>query len=813
MRSAAVDRAAICLVVTSAATAWAGQNAGPDRRWVRLDRLVGHQVADRVVQLTCATRDDRSECVLSLGFPQRQVVRVHASQQGDFAGNGAFRDQIQVVGGPGQDLRLQPRAAREATVSVVVHRSPFGLSVIGPSGKVLWRTAEIALDARAKAGASPKGWRVRFGAADGEAFYGFGERFNAVNQRGCTVQIWGADAGMGSFLGIRATAYKNTPFFLSSRRFAFFWDSSYRLDCDMGKSRPDECAIVCDGPIFDVYVFAHPDPKSSLTYLSELTGKPLLPPRWAFAPWMGREAGAWGRTGHVKGDAIGEMLYVVKRFKKLDIPHSALYAEGPSAAAPRLYSGLKGTDIRVLGWHMPVPDAGAIAQAGGGQRKDYERVLVHRQDGSLFSVPRGCFLQGQPYFDFTHPETIKYVRLEFRDRLKLGLAGTMVDDGDDVSVDAVFHNGQTGRRMHNRYHVHYHRTFNQVFREARGDDFILFARAAGPGSQQFVCFFAGDHPESFDGLESVIHGGLSFAASGFPFWGSDVGGLLPRPFEPLTEPVYKRWVAFAAFSPLMRCHGCSPREPWRFTQRAVKVYKYYAWLRMNLLPTLYSLAVEAHRTGVPLMRLGYLEFPDDANVLGVERAYCFGPDLWFTPVASADTTTRVYLPGTGVWTDLRTGQNFPGGRWVERPADYGAEPLFLRQGAILLAALEDRGLCWGRSMTHGKRRCVVATATNDRPSRRTVHLAPDRSVELTATRNGKVWVLAADGRCPEVGGFVIYGPRPDRVEWAGRVIAAIAGPRSKDTNRPTECWWYDASQAAAKVIVNPDPAGKLRVAF
>ncbi len=813
MRSAGVDRAAICLIMMSAATAWAGQDAGPARRWVRLDRLVGHQLADRVVRLTCATQNGKAECVLSLGFPQRQVVRAHASSQGDFAGTGAFRHEIDAVGGPEQDLRLQPRAGQDPAVRVVVHRRPFGLTVIGPSGDVLWRATEIALDAQAGTGTPPEGWRVRFSAAEGEAFYGFGERFNAVNQRGHSVQIWGADAGMGSFLGIRATAYKNTPFFLSSQRYALFWDSSYRLDCDMGKSRPDECVIVCDGPIFDVYVFGHPDPKSSLGFLSELTGKPLLPPRWAFAPWMGREAGAWRNTGHVKGDAIGEMLYVVQRFKELDIPHGALYAEGPSAANRRLYEELKDTDIRVLGWHMPAPDVSAIAQAGGGQRKDYEHVLVHRRDGSLFLVPKGSFLQGRPYFDFTHPETIKYVRLEFRDRLKLGLAGTMVDDGDDVPVDAVFHNGQTGRRMHNRYHVHYHRTFNQVFREVRGDDFILFARAAGPGSQQFVCFFAGDHPESFDGLESVIHGGLSFAASGFPFWGSDVGGLLPRPFEPLTEPVYKRWVALAAFSPLMRCHGCSPREPWRFTQRAVKVYKYYAWLRMNLLPTIYSLAVEAHRTGVPLMRLGYLEFPDDPNALSVERAYGFGPDLWFTPVTSADATTRVYLPGTGVWTDLRTGQTFQAGRWVQRPADYGAEPLFLRQGAILLATLEARGLCWGRSMTHGKRRCVVATTTADRPSRRTVYLTPDRSVELTATRNGKVWALAANGRWPEVGGFVVYGPRPNRVEWAGRVIAAIGKPDSKDVKRPTECWWYDTSQTAAKVLAKPSPTGELRVTF
>jgi alpha-glucosidase (family GH31 glycosyl hydrolase) len=490
---------------------------------------------------------------------------------------------------------------------------------------------------------------------------------------------------------------------------------------------------------------------------------------------MGREAGAWARDGDIKGDPVGEMLHVVERFGQLDVPHSAIYAEGPSAGNPRLYEGLAGTDIRVLGWHKPCPETGAFTAAAGLKRKDYEHVLLHKKDGSVFIVPPGHFVRGQPYFDFTHPETVKYVRRQFRDWLNRGLAGTMVDDGDDVPVDALFHNGGDGRRMHNRFHYHYHRTFHQVFREVRGDDFVLFARAAGPGCQRFVCFFAGDHPESFDGLESVIYGGLSFAASGFPFWGSDVGGLLARPFQPLTAPVYMRWVAFAAFSPLMRCHGCTAREPWHFGDRAVQVYKHYAWLRMNLLPSIYSLAVEAHRTGVPLMRVGH-------------------------------------LPGKGVWTDIWTGEAFRGGRWIERPAGYGREPLFLRQGAILLADLEDRALRWGRSMTPGKRRCVVAAATNHRPSRRTIHLTADRAVEMVSDRDGRAWRLAAEGQWPDVGGFLIYGPKPKRVGWAGRIVEQLDGPAKRASDDPAERWWYDASTQSTKVFVAPAPTGKLPLA-
>ncbi|MBN1343891.1 MAG: glycoside hydrolase family 31 protein [Phycisphaerae bacterium] len=706
-------------------------------------------------------------------------------------------------------IEIAPESGEADSVRVVIRRNPFSIVIRGRDGRAIWRAQEVAADVR---GGQVEGWRLRFEVAAGEAFYGFGERFNAVNQRGETVKIWGVDAGMGSFLGIRSTAYKNSPFFLSSRGYGLFWDTSYRLDCDMGASRTEEGSIVADGPVLDVYVLCHADPKVSLGYLCGLTGRPLLPPRWAFEPWMGREAGAWRRGSLVKGDAVGEMLSVVKRFEALDIPHGGLYAEGPSAGDARLYQGLAGRNVRVFGWRSPTPDQWAKAVVRQLRPKDYEHVLVHRADGSVFTVPRGCFRQGLPYFDFTHPEALKYIRMEFRDWLRLGLAGTMVDDADDVSIDSVFHNGQTGRRMHNRYCVFYHKVFNQVFREARGDDFVLFARSAWPGSQQYVCYFAGDHPESFDGLESVIHGGLSFGASGFPFWGSDIGGLLPRPFEPLTEAVYNRWVAFAAMSPLMRAHGCSPREPWRFGERAVRVYRFYAWLRMNLLPAIYSLAIEAHRTGVPLMRIGYLEFPDDVAVREVQRSYCLGPDLWVVPVTSEEQTCRVYVPGEGVWTDLRTGETFNGGTWVDRPADYGQEPLMLRPGAILPAELEDRSLAWGRSMRSGKRLCLVASANDANASERRLHVTPQRTVTVSARRSDGEWVLSCEEPWGELGGFVVYGVRPQRVVWCGREIAEAGGGTSTATS-PGERWWYDSSQRAAKVVVGSGGAVDLRIVF
>jgi len=782
-----------------------------DRKWAILERAEISITVFREVKLRC-NAEGGHEIDLWISFPSANVARIRGEVVGDFDGNAGPRVTSAVSEKSGQ-IEIRPSIADGSAAAIrIVKKHPengIRFDLIGSAGSVILENMSIACDVSGGDNGKPEGWRVEFPSRAGEAYYGFGERFDAVNQRGRMVKLWGTDAGLGSFVGTRDTAYKNSPFFLSSSRFAFFWDSSYRMDCDMARTTKDCVSIIADGPVLDLYFLTHTNPKDSLRFLSDITGKPLLPPRWAFEPWMGGEAGRWISKGEIKSDIKSEMLRVIARFRELDIPHSAIFSCAAVFKNMELLKAISAAGVKPLCWYGPNPDTGAIKAAGGGERKDYERVLLHMRDGSLFAVPQTLFLQGEPYFDFTHPDTINYVRLEWRERLQNGLAGAMVDDGDDSAVDALYHNGETGRRMHNRFHYLYHKTFSDVFREARGDDFFLFARSAGPGCQQFVCFFAGDHPEAFDGLQSVIRGGLTFSASGFPFWGSDIGGLLARPLQPLTEPVYLRWVAFAAFSPIMRSHGCSPREPWRFGNRAVEIYKYYAWLRMNLLPTTWSLAIEAHKTGVPIMRIPYLEFPEDEKCRDVEDGYCFGPDLWFAPVSHDMATSRVYLPGKGIWTDLRTGEKLPGGDRIERPTPLGSEPILIRESGILLAELESATMEWGASMSKGKRLCIAASA-NGKGNHRKFNMSRDRAFEVTSITGADSWRIRLSDAPEDVSGFVVYGSEPRMILFDGAELMRTDAPPDGDANG---IWWYDAATRSVKARVQPSRWGELVLWF
>jgi hypothetical protein len=172
----------------------------------------------------------------------------------------------------------------------------------------------------------------------------------------------------------------------------------------------------------------------------------------------------------------------------------------------------------------------------------------------------------------------------------------------------------------------------------------------------------------------------------------------------------------------------------------------------------------------------------------------------------------VYLPGKGVWTDLRTGETFEGGTWTERPSNYGQEPLLLRPGAVLLADLDDRSLSWGRSMTSGKRLCLVASANDPRPSRRVLHVAPGQKMTVTTERSGGEWVLDIKGHRPEIGAFVVYGPCPRTVLWGGRRVAGGL-VWSMTTTGPIESWRYEESERAVKIRVPPDAKAQLRIRY
>jgi len=91
--------------------------------------------------------------------------------------------------------------------------------------------------------------------------------------------------------------------------------------------------------------------------------------------------------------------------------------------------------------------------------------------------------------------------------------------------------------------------------------------------------------------------------------GADVGGFIGTPKPELLT----KWVELAAFQPIDRNHtnkGSGNKEPWVYGPEQEAIQRRYIEERYRLLPYLYTTAEEMTRTGVPILRPLFLEFPN-----------------------------------------------------------------------------------------------------------------------------------------------------------------------------------------------------------
>lgn len=101
------------------------------------------------------------------------------------------------------------------------------------------------------------------------------------------------------------------------------------------------------------------------------------------------------------------------------------------------------------------------------------------------------------------------------------------------------------------------------------------------------------------------------------------------------------------------------------------------------MPYTYTLAREAHDTGMPLMRAMWLHYPNDERAAGDGSQYLWGRDLLIAPVVTKGAASRsIYLP-EGEWYDWWTCEKLSGGRSVTRGLDLATLPIYARAGAII----------------------------------------------------------------------------------------------------------------------------------
>ncbi len=517
-----------------------------------------------------------------------------------------------------------------------------------------------------------------------EYIYGMGERFGPLVKNGQTVVITNEDAGTSS-----DQAYKNVPFYLSSKSYGLFVNHSETVEFEVATEQVSKTSFSVKGESLDFFLIAGSSMKNVLELYTDLTGKANLPPEWSFGLWLS--------TSFTTNYDEETVMHFVDGMLEREIPLSVFHFDcfwmkgfhwtdfqfdketfkDPKALIQKLHD--KG--LKTCVWINPY-----IAQQSilfeEAKENDY---LLKRCNGDVWQCD--MWQPGMGIVDFTNPAAVEWYQKHLSDLLAMGVDSFKTDFGERIPVEDVqWFDGSNPEKMHNYYAYLYNKYVFEVLEKERGaEEAVLFARTATATCQKYPVHWGGDCWSSYEGMLQSLRGGLSLTSSGFGFWSHDIGG-----FEATPSPdIYKRWVAFGLLSTHSRLHGStSYRVPWAFDEEASEVLKYFSELKQSLLPTLYTEAYETSQTGIPMMRSLALEFPEDRNCAFIERQYMLGQNMMIAPIFNSEGIAEYYLP-EGNWVNYFTHEKVEGGIWRKETLDYFAIPFWVKEGAVIVHSQKE----------------------------------------------------------------------------------------------------------------------------
>ncbi|WP_052334344.1 glycoside hydrolase family 31 protein [Kamptonema formosum] len=435
---------------------------------------------------------------------------------------------------------------------------------------------------------------------------------------------------------------------------------------------------------------------SFLQRYTDLTGRPPLPPRWAFGYHQSR----WG---YETEDAVRK---TAEGFQTHDLPLSAIHLDIDCKDQFRSFTIDPDLFPKLAEFNQELAAKGVrlIAIVNPGVRADRKNTLF--QEGKAQEVfcklPNGEIALAPvwpgmcAFADFTHPLARHWWSRQYEYLLDLGVAGfwhdmnepgvfTLWGDATLPRPTRHFLEGRGGNHVeaHNVYGLLQAQAGYEALRECQPDrrPFIV-SRAGWAGLQRYAWTWTGDVETSWEALRQTVPTVLGMGLSGIPHTGPDIGGFKGNPSEEL----YLRWFQMACFLTFCRTHSANnvkPRTPWSYGEPALSIVREFLRLRYRLIPYFYTLAWEAAQTGHSPIRPLFWHDSGDERLWGVEDAFFLGSALLVCPVMREFARSRPVILPKGRWYDFWEGAVAEGPAQIEVAAPLERIPLFVKAGTVL----------------------------------------------------------------------------------------------------------------------------------
>ncbi len=601
------------------------------------------------------------------------VLRVRAGRDGEL-GEGA---SWAVLSGP-----------RSSTVEVTAEKAGFStkslrvdidnsmrLTVSDLSGHVLQQDARPV----EYHGTS---FRVYKTMAPAEHFFGLGDKVGPLDRRNQAFTDWNTD-----YFGWQESSdpiYKSVPFFLSwneGRVLGVLFDNTWRASFDFGKEFADSYSFGAPNGPLDYYLIYGPTPKQVVEGYAWLTGPTPLPPLWSLGYQQSRysyypEARVRAIADRLRSDKIpADAIYLDIDYQQNNRPFTVNRERFPA-----FEQMIK--DLAAQQFHIVLITDLHIAKLPNASYSPYDTGMagdhfVKNPDGSVYV---GKVWPGDSVFpDFTQQKTRAWWGSLYKDFVADGIAGFWNDMNEPAIFevpsktmpDDIQHRiDEPGFKSRTATHLEIHNIFGMENSRATYEGLLkiqpnvrpfVLTRASYAGGQRYAATWTGDNSSTWNHLRLTTPMLENLGLSGFALSGADVGGFAGSPQPDLLT----KWLEVGAFQPIDRDHtsaGTNDQEPWVNGPEQEAIRRHYIEERYKLLPYLYTTAEETSRTGLPIVRPLFLEFPgatSDLHPIDLDAPseFLFGPDILVAPPPYPDEVDsyEVQLP-PGVWYNYWTGE-------------------------------------------------------------------------------------------------------------------------------------------------------------